>query len=160
MRARVFFLLPIAGCAQISGLASLDVDGSIADATVDANIDAPLDVLDASALDGETLDSATVSCLAPSDCKTGNVCCATVTMQGNFPQCQISNLVTSCKASTECATALSLQKCGANVVHLCTSNQDCTEATYAHCCKFPYLDASLSVCNNPIIADAAGATCL
>jgi len=178
MRALVAGLVLLAGCAEISGLGSLDVcDGACVDATADvvapqdsgaqdgaapdSNTDdgpAPDETgADAPIITDGTIDAPPTGCTKPADCSKNDFCCATVTTQGNYPQCQITNVTTKC--TSPCNTSIDFQQCKQDTVRMCSTNQDCTEAFYTHCCKFPYGDASVQVCSNPLVADSGGATC-
>lgn len=168
-------LVLLAGCAEISGLGSLDVcDGACVDATADVgNVqdsgaqDSALDTTsppDASAdapviISDVTIDAppASLVCVKPSDCNQNNpFCCGNIQTQGQYPQCKITSVSSKCQGN--CSTNFAFQQCKTDTARLCATNQDCTEALYNHCCTFLYNNTSVELCTNPAIAEAGGAT--
>jgi hypothetical protein len=173
MRALAASLVVLAGCAEISGLGTLEVcDGACVDATADAALvtDAPTTdgAIDAQAPPNDTgtpdvpiISDGTVppplGCTRTSNCTQNELCCGSIATQGQAPNCQVKTVTSQCTAS--CTTSFDFQKCGTDTVRLCASNQECTEQAYNRCCKYSYADASISICTNLALADASGGVC-
>jgi len=102
-----------------------------------------------------------ITCLNPSECDGGDVCCGKLTVSGTQQNCKIASAQTQCATANTCATNVgaSLQCSGTDTVRLCSSNTDCTEQAYNQCCTFKQGDAGVSFCLNQEFASQAGGTC-
>ena len=112
-----------------------------------------------------------VTCKHPVDCidggqadaayppDSGEVCCATVSLTGTFPQCSVQSLTTACTAPGQCASNIPFS-CGTDTVRGCSHAAECTEQGYPKCCVLNIGDAAVQACLSPAVIQGTGAKCL
>jgi len=138
--------------------------------TPDASVDATSPVTDSGGKsDTGTADTGTppagdggTACTDPSACTAdAPVCCGSIPITGGTaPNCTTGTLSSSCATTTACPTKLSFACTGAEQVHLCAANADCSEASYPLCCNFGSSASPLFFCTSDAIAGVTGATCV
>ena len=173
MRVALAVLLTLSGCAEISGLAGLDVcDGACADVTIDvappdaSAADGAPPVLDAGtndALDApSSVDATAFPCNTLSDCKSTQVCCETLVTKGTqYPNCTVDADTVVCKSASECPSSTPSFQCGTLVMRRCNATADCTESSAPKCCTATLGDAGTrEFCMSSTTAAVTNATCL
>jgi hypothetical protein len=113
-----------------------------------------------------------IACRAPSDCieggipdgsyppaEAGVVCCGTLVLSGQPPNCNFDSLTTVCQTPGTCASNIALQ-CTTDTIRGCEHTSECTETNYNHCCHTNgFGDGGASVCMSTQIAQLIGAQC-
>lgn len=99
-------------------------------------------------------------CKSPSDCTSGQVCCARITLTGgNIPNCTSGAVQVACEAAAGCATALPASCTSTDVVRYCKANADCTESAHDQCCSFTQNGSTVHFCVSALEASLGGGTC-
>jgi len=118
----------------------------------------------------------TFGCVAPAACSTPDkivcdgpdecggstpVCCGVYAGDGtgNFPQCGIATLGTTCTSAAACPTHLESTCSDTTKVQICHVSTECTDHTNNECCTFTSGTTTLSFCIDSFTASVAGATC-
>lgn len=103
-----------------------------------------------------------INCDGPDECGgTTPTCCGVYAGDGtgNYPQCGVKTLGTSCTATSACPTHLESTCNDTTKVQICHVSTECTDQTYNKCCTFTNNGAMISFCIDSFTASAAGATC-
>ncbi len=102
-----------------------------------------------------------LACEDPSGCSGGQVCCGNIPITGGTaPSCTTGVPTSSCTTSAACPTTLAAGCAGAEQVHFCTQNADCTESAYPDCCGFGSGAGSIYFCLSSALAKITKATCV
>jgi hypothetical protein len=103
-----------------------------------------------------------IVCDGPDECGGANpICCGVYAGDGtgNYPQCGIASLGTSCTTASACPTHLESTCSDTTKVTICHVKADCTDASYPECCTFTSGGAMLTFCIDSFTASVGGATC-
>jgi hypothetical protein len=103
-----------------------------------------------------------ITCDGPDECgASAPVCCGVDVPDGTgqYPQCGIRSLGTSCTTASACQTHLGQSCTDTSRVQLCHVAADCTDPTNNMCCTFASGSASLTFCIDGTTASLGGATC-
>jgi hypothetical protein len=92
-----------------------------------------------------------ITCAGPADCAAAPstpICCGTDVPDGTgeYPNCGITSIGTTCVAATACPTALPSTCAATTMVTLCHVAGDCMDSSYPDCCTFKSGSASLTFC--------------
>jgi hypothetical protein len=100
--------------------------------------------------------NATIGCTNPTDCpSTAPLCCAHMTLGGNFPMCSVSLFASACAAT--CADNPPSNLCNFNdgVIRLCAHDKDCSADTANQKC-YQFNNAPEAWCTTAAIGAAGG----
>jgi hypothetical protein len=101
-----------------------------------------------------------MACKSPSDCTSGQVCCARITLTGGtVPNCTAGDVHVACEAAAGCATSLPASCMSTDVVRYCKANADCTEPAHNQCCAFTQNGSTVHFCVSAVEATFGGGTC-
>jgi hypothetical protein len=103
-----------------------------------------------------------ISCDGPDECGGSTPTCCGVYMAdgtGQYPNCGIATLGTSCTSTAGCPTHLETSCTDTTKVQLCHVQADCTDATNNMCCTFTSGQAQLTFCIDGTTAAFGNAMC-
>jgi hypothetical protein len=170
--------MSLAGCAELSGLGSLEVgdattpitDATSEDAVTTTDAIGNPDVATDAKPDASDASDAVISpdvtfgaCKSPADCKNAEVCCETfdTSGQGQPPNCNVDADTIGCASTAQCPTSVSFTCADKDVFRRCIATADCTENTYNKCCTGKIGAAGTrTVCLSSLLAQAIDASCL
>jgi hypothetical protein len=103
-----------------------------------------------------------VNCDGPDECGGSSpVCCGVYAGDGTgqYPQCGVATLGTSCTSAAACPTHLESNCSDTTKVQICHVASDCTDQTNNKCCTFMSGQAQITFCIDATTAAFANATC-
>lgn len=103
-----------------------------------------------------------IVCDGPDECGGATpVCCGVYAGNGmgNYPQCGIATLGTSCTSAAACPTHLESTCSDTTKVQICHVTAECTDATNNKCCTFTSGSSTLSFCIDSLTASLGGGVC-
>jgi hypothetical protein len=148
-----------ASASPSDGGASSDGGGVAAQPPLDAagaNDTGAASVTDSGVVDADS--GASPPCTGTSDCTSGAVCCAHLTLgPDTFPACGIADAKFACEATCStlipgsCSTTLTARRCH--------SSADCTSSSNNLCCTITSLDGIAICANATVVAQHGGGVC-
>ena len=103
-----------------------------------------------------------ITCDGPDECGGGTPVCCGVDVPdgtGNYPQCGVRSLSTTCTTENACQTNLGQSCSETSKVQICHVSSECHDPQNPECCTFSSGGASISFCIDSTTASLAGATC-